>query len=85
MICANDIRTWNAIRIFSGSTRTGPQARISARTASKIARTCGSFPAKCARNEISGEQVCTWLRFANARRQLGHVQSGLGSRATTRL
>ncbi len=77
--CAKDIRTWNAMRVFSGSTFTGPIFRIAPNTASKIARTSAGFPAKCV-SKSCFPQKCDWFRFANSRPQPGQRHNGLAAR-----
>ena len=85
------MRACNAMRVFSGSTVTGPLRSAARTNRSKISRIAGGLPAKCASSVPSGAQVWVWLRFANARPQSGHVQRltprGRGawcSRVTTR-
>jgi hypothetical protein len=41
---ANDIRTWKAMRVLSGSTVTGPHARTRSSSASYSARISGGLP-----------------------------------------
>jgi hypothetical protein len=70
------IRTWNAIRVRSGSTVTGPRASINSRSRSKVARTYGSVVAKWSSSERGGAQAWDWLRLTKARWQRGQVHSG---------
>ena len=51
------IRTWSAIRVFSGRTVTGPLRSASAITRSTISRMCGGLPAKCSSSSRSSAQV----------------------------
>ncbi len=55
--CAKDIRTWNAMRVFSGSRITGPSASIAWRTASNNVRICCGRPEKW-RSRMWSPQVC---------------------------
>ena len=69
--CANDIRVWNAMRVFSGSTITGPQRWIMLTTASKRMRISAGLPSKCVSRSYR-PQKCDWFRLANRRSQSGH-------------
>ena len=73
MNAAKLIRTCKAMRVFSGSTSTGPKPAVAASTASKVARTCGLVPAKCRSRSPSAAQVWTWLRLAKLRPQAGQA------------
>src|SRR5512135_1277549 len=73
MNAAKLIRTCKAMRVFSGRISTGPQAATAASTAPKVARTCGSVPAKCRSRSPSGAHVWTWLRLAKLRPQAGQA------------
>jgi len=74
LTAAKLMRTWNAMRVFSGMTRTRPQ-RFTSLANSRNRRTAwGALLAKCSRN-VYCEQKCDWFRFANARLQFGHCHN----------
>src|ERR1700730_8664994 len=69
------MRTWNAIRVFSARTVTGPDFCAASSNRWKVATTCGSRPAE-GYSSPWVLQKGNWLRLANARPQFGHVHSG---------
>jgi hypothetical protein len=69
------MRTWNATRVFSGSTVTGPFGSASSTSRQKMATTSGSRPARWA-SRVPRPQVWVWLRLAKLRPQRGQVPSG---------
>ena len=76
MNAAKLIRTCSAIRVFSGSTVTGPSASTTASTRSNVARTAGSARAKKRSTSPSDAHVWVWFGLANVRPQRGQVHSG---------
>ena len=71
------IRTCSAMRVFSGSTVTGPRRETAASTRSNAARTAGDARAKCRSRSPSGAQECVWLRLAKARPHRGQSHIGV--------
>jgi hypothetical protein len=69
------MRTWKAIRVFSGTTSSGPFRSASATSRRKVATTAGSPPARCSARSWR-PHACGWLRLANTRPQRGQVHSG---------
>jgi threonine/homoserine/homoserine lactone efflux protein len=70
------MRTCSAIRVFSGSTVTGPLRRAAATSARNALTTSGSRPAKWSARRRGGAHACDWLRLANRRPQRGQRHNG---------
>ena len=74
LTAAKLMRTWNAIRVFSGMTRTRPQRLTSLVNSRNRLTAWGVLPARCCR-KLYCEQKCDWFRFAKSRLHFGHCHS----------
>jgi hypothetical protein len=64
------------MRVFFGTTRTGPHRFTSFANRRNSAMASGLFPARCWR-KVSLEQECDWFRFAKPLAHFGHSHRGV--------
>src|SRR5580704_14975631 len=82
MNAAKLILTCKAMRVFSGSTWTGPRADTAASTVSKVARTCGLAWVKCWSRSPRAAQAWAWWRLAKLRPHSGQAHMPVTGRGS---